>query len=99
MMARALVGRNIRRLRVAKGLSQEALGLAAGCEPSYVGRVERGRENPTVDLLEAIAKALGDPLAAFFDVAGARGPLKPGLPAGRKPRAEPPARRKPAVTA
>ena len=52
-----------------------------------------------VDLLEAIAKALGDPLAAFFDGAGARGPLKPGLPAGRKPRGKLPARRKPAATA
>lgn len=88
MKARALVGRNIRRLRVAKGISQEALGLAAGCEPSYVGRVERGRENPTVDLLEAIAAALGDPIGALFDPAGERGLLRAGLPAGRKPRAD-----------
>lgn len=79
-----LVGRNIRRLRVAKGLTQEALGHAASCEPSYVGRLERGTENPSIDLLEAISKALGDPLTALFDAAGARGPLKPGLRAGRK---------------
>lgn len=89
MRARALVGRNIRRLRVAKGITQEALGLAAGCEPSYVGRLERGGENPSVDLLEALAKALGDPLAALFDQAGGVGALKPGLPPGRKRGASP----------
>lgn len=89
-----LVGRNLRRLRVARGISQEALGLAAGCEPSYVGRLERGTENPSVDLLEAVANVLGDPVAALFDSAGARGPLKPGLPAGRKPSAARPTRRK-----
>lgn len=98
MKARALVGRNIRRLRVHEGLSQEALGLAAGCEPSYVGRVERGCENPTVDLLEAIAAALGAPIAALFDRVGERGPLKPGLPAGRKPRTVPPKRNKKPAT-
>ena len=85
MDARTLVGLNLRRLRVAEGLTQEALGLAAACEPSYVGRVERGTENPTVDLLEAFALVLGAPIGLLFE------PLPPGyvappnLPAGRKP--------------
>ncbi len=62
------------------GLSQEALGLAAGCEPSYVGRVERGRENPTLDLLETFSKALGtEPIALFATTSDAT------LPAGMRP--------------
>lgn len=86
MKARTLVGLNLRRLRVAKALTQESLGLAASCEPSYVGRVERGAENPTVDLLEAFARALDAPIISLFE------PLPPGykppahLTPGRKPR-------------
>lgn len=83
MKARILVGRNIRRLRVACGFPQEALGYAAGCEPSYIGRIERGGENVGIDLLEKIASVLGvevGELLAPFD-----GDLPPGLPAGRKP--------------
>ncbi len=86
MKARSLVGRNLRRLRVAKGLSQEALGLVAGCEPSYPGRLERGQENPTVDLLEAFASALDVGIAALFEPI-APGALPPGLKPGRKPSA------------
>ncbi len=86
MKARSLVGRNVRRLRLVKGLSQEALGLAAECEPSYVGRIERGEENPSVDLLEALAGALDAGIAALFEPTDA-GALPPGLPPGRKPSA------------
>ena len=85
MKARSLVGRNLRRLRVAKGLSQEALGLSADCEPSYVGRIERGRENPTVDLLESFAKVLGEQIGAFFEAELAGSKLPSGLTPGRKP--------------
>ena len=92
MKARSLVGRNVRRLRVAKGLSQEALGLSAGCEPSYIGRVERGRENPTVDLLEAIAKALKADIAALFEPVTPGSTLLPGLAPGRKRAAAEPRR-------
>ncbi|ULO25549.1 helix-turn-helix domain-containing protein [Methylocystis sp. SB2] len=86
MKARQLVGWNLRRLRVAKGLSQEALGLMAGCEPSYVGRIERGRENTTIETLENLAHTLGIQLSDFF-VAPEPGDRKPSpLRAGRKPR-------------
>jgi transcriptional regulator with XRE-family HTH domain len=84
MDAKALVGWNLRRLRTEKALSQEALGLLVGCEPSYVGRVERGTENPTVSTLEAFADALDAHISAFFFVP--KGPLKPlpTLTPGRK---------------
>ncbi len=66
MEARALIGWNLRRLRVAKGLSQERLAFAAGIDRAYVGRVERGSENVTVSTLEAMAVALAVPVAALF---------------------------------
>lgn len=88
MKARSLVGMNLRRLRVARGLSQEALGLSAGCEPSYVGRVERGTENPSVDLLESFAGALSVPIGALFDNVPEPALLPAGLAPGRKPTAK-----------
>ena len=84
MNARSLVGSNLRRLRVARGLTQEALGLAAACEPSYVGRVERGAENPTVDLLESFARALGEPIGSFFEALPLDYRSPPNMPPGRK---------------
>lgn len=53
-----LVAWNLRRIRVRQGLSQEALGADAGVDRAYVGRLERGEENPTVALLDRLAAAL-----------------------------------------
>jgi transcriptional regulator with XRE-family HTH domain len=58
MKAQALVARNIRRLRVGRRLSQETLAVDAGIDRTYVSRLERGRENPTVAILEKLATAL-----------------------------------------
>lgn len=58
MKATALVAWNLRRLRVRRGLSQEALAVDAGVDRSYVGRIERGVENPTVESLDRLAAAL-----------------------------------------
>ena len=52
MKATALVAWNVRKLRVRYGLSQEALAVDAGVDRSYVGRIERGIENPTAETLE-----------------------------------------------
>ena len=86
MDARALVGWNLRRLRVGQGISQEGLGLQVGCEPSYVGRVERGTENTTIATLEAFASALGVHISAFFVVPEAGEAPTPTLKPGRKPK-------------
>ncbi len=59
MRASKLVAWHLRRLRVAKDLSQEALAVDAGVDRSFVGRIERGLENPTVETLEKFSKVLG----------------------------------------
>lgn len=54
----ALVAWNLRRLRVVRGLSQEALAVDAGLDRSFVGRLERGKENPSMATLDRLAAAL-----------------------------------------
>jgi transcriptional regulator with XRE-family HTH domain len=53
-------------LRVERGLCQEALAADAEVDRSYVGRPGRAVENPTVDLLDRLAGALGANLSDFF---------------------------------
>jgi transcriptional regulator with XRE-family HTH domain len=55
----AVVGRNVKRLRQAKKLTQEALAHAAEIDTRYVGGIERGQENPSVAVLGRLAEALG----------------------------------------
>ncbi|WBO58037.1 helix-turn-helix domain-containing protein [Acidocella sp. MX-AZ03] len=50
---------NIRRLRVERGVSQEAFAVDAGVDRTYMSRIERRLENPTLTVLEKIAAALG----------------------------------------
>ena len=58
MSLRRIVARNLKRLRRERGLSQEELADLAGLNRNYVGMVERQENAPTVDTLEALAKAL-----------------------------------------
>lgn len=51
-------GRNVRRVRMELGVSIEALSNEVGLSYSYVGEIERGRRNPTLSVVERIAKAL-----------------------------------------
>jgi transcriptional regulator with XRE-family HTH domain len=52
------VGENIRQTRKEKGYSQEGLALSAKLDRSYVGRIERGEANITLDILYQIARAM-----------------------------------------
>jgi transcriptional regulator with XRE-family HTH domain len=85
MKARALVARNLRRLRVLRGLSQENLAVDAGIDRTYVSRLERGLENPTVAVLERLADALGAGIVEFFAVPKRGEPAPRPLPGGRRP--------------
>jgi transcriptional regulator with XRE-family HTH domain len=50
---------NLRKLRVAIGLTQEALAYDVGTSSSYVSAIERGKSSPTLAVMERLAKALG----------------------------------------
>lgn len=59
MEIRQRLGTNLRRLREAKGWSQEAFAHEAGIHRTYVSDIERGARNPTIMILEKLAKPLG----------------------------------------
>jgi transcriptional regulator with XRE-family HTH domain len=58
MDMRALVGRNVRRIRLATGLTQEAFADRSGFSQQYISDLERGVRNPTVVTLFELAQAL-----------------------------------------
>ncbi|MCZ8336484.1 MAG: helix-turn-helix transcriptional regulator [Rhodobacteraceae bacterium] len=59
MHIKAVVGRNVRRYRELKGISQEELAFDADLHRTYVSGVERGVRNPTVLIVAKLANALG----------------------------------------
>jgi transcriptional regulator with XRE-family HTH domain len=58
MDMRVLVGRNVRRLRLARGLTQEQMSVVSGFTQQYISDLERGVRNPTVVTLYELAQAL-----------------------------------------
>jgi transcriptional regulator with XRE-family HTH domain len=62
------LGRNLRTLRKAKGLSQEAFADVLAIHRTYMGGLERGERNVTLKTVERIAAALEvDPVELFAD--------------------------------
>lgn len=59
MDVRRQLARNLKRLRLEKGWSQEELADQAGLHRTYVSGVERAVRNPTITIVAALAKALG----------------------------------------
>ena len=61
-----VVGVNLRRLRVRRGLSLEKLSRASGVSRAMLGQIELGHSAPTITLLWKIATALGVPFSAMM---------------------------------
>jgi len=59
MDMRKLVGRNVRRIRLQKSLTQEQLSASSGFSQQYISDLERGLRNPTVVSVYELAQALG----------------------------------------
>lgn len=60
---RAALGQTVRRLRTAAGYSQEGFADAIGVHRTYMGTLERGGGNPTLETLELIGSGLGLPVS------------------------------------
>lgn len=60
-LLRRVVASNVRRVRLSRSFSQEALAHEAGLHRTFIGHVERGRSNLSIDNLERLATALGVP--------------------------------------
>jgi transcriptional regulator with XRE-family HTH domain len=58
MDMRRLVGRNVKRLRQKRGLTQEAFAELSGFSQQYISSLEQGQRNPTVITLYELAVAL-----------------------------------------
>lgn len=67
MDIRHRVGHNIKTVREAQGLSQEELAHRADMHRTYVSGVERGIRNPTITVLDRLAKALKVKVGSLTD--------------------------------
>ncbi len=75
-----VLGQRIRNYRTAKGLSQEKLAELSGCHHTYIGQLERGEKNATIESVEKIATALHISLSTLFEKLGAQGDGAPNIP-------------------
>lgn len=62
-----IIGQRIRNYRTQSGYSQEKLAELSGCHPTYIGQVERGEKNATLESIERISIALKVPLSKLFE--------------------------------
>jgi len=66
MTIRKIFGTNLRRLRLQKGMTQEALEHASGFDRVYISGIERGVRNPSITAVETLAIALEVEVAELF---------------------------------
>jgi transcriptional regulator with XRE-family HTH domain len=62
-----VVGRNVRRIREGRGISQEVLADEIDVHRTFLGSVERGERNLTMQTVERLAHRLGVPVVALLD--------------------------------
>ena len=64
------IGRGIRNSRTQLKLSQEELAERCSLHPTYIGQVERGEKNATIESISKIAAGLNVPLSTLFENLG-----------------------------
>lgn len=75
--ARQLFSESVRKARRSLNLSQEDLAERAGLHRNYIGSVERGERNISVDNMERLAKALRTTIGTLLGEVAAK-PLRGG---------------------
>lgn len=65
-----VLGNRLRSYRKNRGYSQERLAELAGCHPTYIGQLERGEKNATLESIEKLSSALEVSFAELFDKLG-----------------------------
>jgi transcriptional regulator with XRE-family HTH domain len=62
------IGRRLKKLRTEKGLTQKGLAatVRGGLDYTYIGKIERGEQLPSLKILLKISEALSVPVSSFF---------------------------------
>ena len=63
---RAVLGRNVRKIRQQRRMTQEKLAFEAEIDLTYVGGIERGKRNPSLLVMARVAEALSVPLTKLL---------------------------------
>jgi transcriptional regulator with XRE-family HTH domain len=81
------MGLILRRLRLARGLTQKNLArrVAGGVDTTYIGKIERGDQLPSLKVLLRLSKALGVTVSDFFYPPPGRTPDSPSAPLHLEP--------------
>lgn len=61
------IGQAIKKKREEQGATQEEVAFRAGTDASNLSRMERGLQKPSLDMLEALAKALGTTVSSLYE--------------------------------
>jgi len=67
MDIKAKIGRRLRELRAAKGLSQEKFSFECELDRTYIASIEQGKRNVSIVNIEKISKALNMSVSDFFN--------------------------------
>ena len=72
MVIHQAIGQTLRALRQLKGLTQKELAskIQGEVDYSYIGKIERGEQLPSLKMLERLSNALAVPLSSFFQGVG-----------------------------
>lgn len=62
-----IIGARIRSYRKSLNLSQESLAEMSDIHPTYLGQIERGEKNATIEIIQRISAALHVPLSTLFN--------------------------------
>ena len=75
-----IIGQRIRNYRTQLGLSQEKLAELSGCHPTYIGQLERGEKNATLESIDKVASSLKISLSKLFENLGGESTNERNIP-------------------